>query len=89
MIKIFRIDKKKLKQTFAKNLKTLRSKKGFTQEHVAESLDVSVVTIQKWESNQEPYDIKLSNLLKLSKFFQVSIDDLIKNSENNFFKNSL
>lgn len=56
-------------------LKTLRKEKGLTQEQAAEILHVSGRTISRWETGQNMPDISL--LLELSKFYGVSIPEMI------------
>lgn len=57
------------------NIKKLRESKGFSQEMVAEKLEVSRQAVSKWENNlSEP---STENLLKLSKLFEIEVDFLI------------
>lgn len=52
-----------------------RKKKGFTQEHLAEILNVSRAAVARWELGEiEP---KLSNLIGISRLFNVSVDYLL------------
>lgn len=60
---------------FNEKLQELRKKKGFTQEELAEILYVSRTAISKWESGRGYPNIE--SLKELSKFFEVSIDDLL------------
>lgn len=58
-------------------LKELRKQYGITQEKLSKYLDVSRTTISMWESgNNQPDN---DTLIKLAKFFGVSIDYLIGN----------
>ncbi|MBQ9714041.1 MAG: helix-turn-helix transcriptional regulator [Clostridia bacterium] len=63
-----------MKKIFAERLKELRTEKGLGQETLADALDVSHGTISLWENClREP---KLSNLIRIAKYFGVSIDYL-------------
>lgn len=57
----------------------LRKANGFTQEELAEKLNVSRQSVSKWESGQSVPE--LEKLVALSKIFQVSTDHLLKPSE--------
>ncbi len=61
---------------FSEKLQVMRKNKGFTQEELAEKLQVSRQAIAKWESGQSYPDIL--NLISLSKFFHVTVDYLVK-----------
>ena len=54
----------------------LRKKNGWTQEELAEMLDVSRQSISKWESAQSMPD--MNRILKMSELFSVSTDYLLK-----------
>ncbi len=60
---------------FNEKLQELRKNKGLTQEELAESLYVSRTAISKWESGRGYPNIE--SLKDISKFFEVSIDDLL------------
>ncbi len=60
---------------FNEKLQELRKNKGLTQEELAEILYVSRTAISKWESGRGYPNIE--SLKELSKFFEVSIDDLL------------
>lgn len=60
---------------FHEKLQELRKKRGFTQEELAEALFVSRTAISKWESGRGYPSI--DSLKEISKFFAVSIDDLL------------
>ena len=60
---------------FNEKLQELRKKRGLTQEELAEFLYVSRTAISKWESGRGYPNI--SSLKDISKFFSVSIDDLL------------
>ncbi|QYA34189.1 helix-turn-helix transcriptional regulator (plasmid) [Macrococcus psychrotolerans] len=61
-------------------LKGLRKKKGKTQQQMAEDLSISIQSINKWENGKCLPDA--INLLNISKYFNVSIDDLLNNKIN-------
>ena len=63
-----------MKDNFAKRLKYLRLENNIGQVELAKAIGVSKGIISLWENGlREP---KLSNLIVLSHFFQVSIDYL-------------
>ena len=57
----------------------LRKLSGMTQEQLAEKLNVSRQTISKWESDSTFPD--LESIVKISRIFYVSVDDLLKEGE--------
>jgi transcriptional regulator with XRE-family HTH domain len=57
----------------------LRKISGMTQEQLAEKLNVSRQTISKWESGGSSPD--LESIVKVSKLFHVSLDDLLMEGE--------
>ena len=57
------------------NIYTLRKEKGLSQDEFAEKLGVSRQAVSKWERNEAYPDTE--NLIVISRFFNVSIDDLI------------
>lgn len=61
---------------FGEILATLRKSKGLSQEQLAEKLNVARQTVSKWELGQSTPDMDC--LSKLSNFFDVSTDYLIK-----------
>ena len=60
---------------FHEKLQELRKNRGLTQEELAEALYVSRTAISKWESGRGYPNI--DSLKAISKFFSVSIDDLL------------
>ena len=60
---------------FNEKLQELRKSKGLTQEELAESLFVSRTAVSKWESGRGYPGI--DSLKELSRFFSVTIDELI------------
>ena len=61
---------------FADKLIELRKKNGWSQEELAEKLEVSRQTVSKWEGAQSVPD--LGRMLKLSELFGVTTDCLMK-----------
>ncbi|PFM64626.1 transcriptional regulator [Bacillus cereus] len=61
-------------------LKKLRESKNFSQEDVARKVGVTRQAVYKWESNKSYPDI--DNLILLSELYEVTIDELIKGSED-------
>jgi transcriptional regulator with XRE-family HTH domain len=55
----------------------LRKNSGFSQENLAEKLEVSRQTISKWELNESSPDLKQAK--ELSRIFKVSLDELVNN----------
>ena len=60
---------------FSEKLQELRKNKELTQEELAEALFVSRTAVSKWESGRGYPNI--DSLKEISKFFSVSIDDLL------------
>lgn len=67
--------------SFQKQLQTLRKSKGLSQEKLAEILGISRQAVAKWEVGQSYPDI--AKLIALSEFFNVSIDELVNDYEEN------
>ncbi len=59
----------------SENLKNFRKKNGFTQEYLAEQLNVSTAAVCKWESGASNPDITL--LIPISRIFDISVDELL------------
>lgn len=64
---------------FNEKLQELRKKKGITQEELAARLYVSRTAISKWESGRGYPNI--DSLKAISKFFSVSVDELLSSDE--------
>ena len=62
------------------NLKRLRKEHQYTQENVAEKINVSRQSIAKWENGESTPDI--DTLIKLSKLYNVTLDNLVNHSED-------
>ncbi|WP_453991548.1 helix-turn-helix transcriptional regulator [Bacillus nitroreducens] len=61
------------------NLKELRKAHRFTQEEVAEKINVSRQAVAKWESGETVPDI--NNCIALSQLYRVTLDDLVNHSK--------
>ena len=66
-----------------KNLKLLRTEANISQQKLADILMLSQQSINKYENHNIEPDIK--TLISLSKFFDVSIDYLVGNTESRTF----
>ena len=62
------------------NLKRLRKIYQYTQENIAEKINVSRQSIAKWENGESTPDI--DTLIKLSKLYNVTLDNLVNHSED-------
>ena len=62
--------------TLADKIIELRKKKGWSQEELAEKLDVSRQSVSKWESGQSLPD--MNRIIALSDLFGVSVDTLVR-----------
>lgn len=62
-----------------KNLRLLREERGFSQQRLAEMLDISQQSVFKYEKTSNEPDI--STLIKIAGIFGVTVDYLIGNSE--------
>ncbi|MDH6365668.1 helix-turn-helix transcriptional regulator, partial [Enterococcus sp. PFB1-1] len=60
-------------------LKFHRENSGFSQQDVANQLNISRQSISKWENDRGYPDI--DNLIRLSQMYQISIDELLKENE--------
>lgn len=67
--------------SFQEQLQTLRKSKGLSQEKLAEVLGISRQAVAKWEASKTYPDI--ARLIALSDFFNVSIDKLVNDYEEN------
>ena len=61
---------------FADKLILLRKKAGWSQEELAEQMDVTRQSVSKWEGAQSVPD--LDKMIRLSELFGVSTDYLLK-----------
>lgn len=65
-------------------IKSLRNKRGITQEKLAEELGISFQAISKWENNVSMPDIQL--LPQIAIYFGVTIDELFELSSDERFR---
>ena len=73
---------------FGNNLMELRKKNGYSQEDLANKLNVTRQTISKWELEQTSPNLK--DLKNIADIFNISLDELtsnIKDNSNLNFKN--
>ena len=66
-----------MKIILGQRLRELREAKGLTQKQLAEKLGVLERTISYWESGKRECDF--DTLIKISKYFGSTIDDLLLN----------
>lgn len=64
------------KMEFNNKLYELRKKRGYSQEELANRLNVSRQTISKWEVGESAPDME--KLVAISDLFEVSLDELVK-----------
>ena len=69
-----------MKIILADNLRMLRQKEGYSQETVAEIIDIFRQAVAKWEMCESLPD--LPNTVKLATLFKVSLDELVLKSMN-------
>ena len=63
----------------SRNLKSLRKKNQYTQEDIAEKINVSRQSVAKWENGESTPDIE--SCIKLANLYNVKLDDLVNHSE--------
>jgi transcriptional regulator with XRE-family HTH domain len=68
---------KEILQKFSKNLRKIRNKRNYTQLYVSLSAGIDISLYQKYESGKCP-NIKLTNLVKIINFFEISFEELIE-----------
>lgn len=64
---------------FSEKLQILRKSKGYTQEKLAEELNVSRQAVTRWESGLVYPDIE--NLIQISNLMHVTVDYLVRDQE--------
>ena len=64
------------------NIKRLREERKFTQEQVADALDVSFQAVSAWERNEYRPDI--DKLIRLAELFDVSVSAIAEEKRNTF-----
>ena len=60
---------------FCQNLKAIRTQAGIKIKHISDETDINLETIYDWESGKRVPNLK--NLVKLAKFFGVTLDQLV------------
>ena len=63
----------------SRNLKSLRKKNQYTQEEIAEKINVSRQSVAKWGNWESNPDIE--SCIKLANLYNVKLDDLVNHSE--------
>lgn len=64
----------------------LRKNKNLSQEDLGNELGVARQTISKWELGETTPE--MDKLIKMSEIFEITLDDLIKDTEPNIDKNN-
>ena len=59
-----------------KNIRYFRKLIGYTQEQLAETLNVSSQTIAKWENDEVTPNIE--DCIRMQELFDISLDDLVR-----------
>lgn len=72
---------------FGQRIKELRKKIGLSQEELGQHFSISGPAVSKWESGDSEPDNK--TLLKLSDFFGVSVDYLLRDSSSTLEKEEM
>ena len=60
-------------------LKELRQEKGLNQKELASQVETTQRNISNWENGNSEPDIQM--LIRMSKFFEVSVDYLLNNND--------
>lgn len=64
-----------MKETFGKRFQRLRKEKGYTQEQIAEKVNISYQAVSKWENDISSPDISI--LGELATILGVTVDELL------------
>ena len=62
-------------ETFGQRFQNLRKQKKFTQEEIAEKVNVSPQAVSKWENDISLPDISI--LSELADIFNITVDELL------------
>ncbi len=65
--------------TLAEKILSLRTKRGMSQDDLAEKLEVSRQSVSKWETAQSTPD--LDKIIRLADLFGVTVDQLVRDGE--------
>lgn len=76
-----------MKSTFANNLKSLRIDNDYNQNDLAKALGITRSRYSNYENGISEPNIEI--LLKISAFFNCSVDDLLKSKVNTIIKNKI
>lgn len=68
-----------MKDMIGQNVLSLRTKKGLTQEELAQEIGVARQTVAKWESGEAIPD--LDNAIRMAEIFDISLDSLVHHDE--------
>lgn len=68
-----------MKNMISVNLKQLRKKHQYTQEEVAEKINVSRQAVAKWEKGESIPD--MTSCIELAKLYDVTLDDLVNHQD--------
>ena len=71
---------------FNEKIIMLRKNKNLSQEDLGNELGVARQTISKWELGETAPE--MDKLIKMSEIFEITLDDLIKDTEPNIDKNN-
>ena len=74
------------KMKFNEKIIMLRKNKNLSQEDLGNELGVARQTISKWELGETTPE--MDKLIKMSEIFEITLDDLIKDTEPNIHKNN-
>ena len=69
-----------MKETFGQRLARLRKAKGYTQEDIANKINISPQAVSKWENDLSTPDIFI--LSQLADILEVSVDELLGREED-------
>lgn len=64
-----------MKESFGQRFQRLRKAKGFTQEQIAERVNISYQAVSKWENDISSPDISI--LGELANILEVTVDELL------------
>ena len=73
-----------MKETFGQRFARLRKSKGYTQEQIADKVNISYQAVSKWENDISLPDISL--LADLATILEVTIDELLGRIDPNEVK---
>ena len=62
-------------KNFGKRLTKLRKSNGLSLEELAKELSLTIICLDYWEKNKQT--LTINNLIKIAKYFNVSVDYLL------------